>query len=123
MGEVLKHMNDLCLFLSQIQQKYNKNINKSIITVLNAFSWQNIKYFLSHIGCINSGHRSWFTPYTLAKMLSQAGINFEFFLFYLPFPQNNGILSWFFHPTRFFHQILFSWFPPTRQTLLIAVKL
>lgn len=123
MGEILEHVNDPCLFLSQIQQKYSENINKLIITVPNAFSWQNIKSTFSHIELINSDHRYWFTPYTLAKIISQAGMSVEFFLFCLPIPENQRMISWFLHPTRLFHHILFSWFPATRQTLLMVAKL
>jgi hypothetical protein len=122
LGEVLEHMDDPCLFLSQIREKYTHNIDRLIITVPNAFSWQNITYTFQHRECINTDHRYWFTPYTLAKVVSQAGMSVEQFSFCQSIHECHGILSSVLHPTLLFQKILFSRYPVTRLTLLMVVK-
>ena len=123
MGEILEHVNDPCLFLNRIREKYENNIDKLIITVPNAFSWQNMTYTFSHQECINTDHRYWFTPYTLAKVISQAGMHVEQFSFCQSININPGMLSWIRHPTRIFNQILFNRYPATRLTLLMVAKI
>lgn len=81
LGEMLEHVDDPCSFLKILHKKYKNNIDKIIITVPNAFSLQNVKYTFLGKECINTDHRYWFTPYTLAKVLSNAGFKVDQFWF------------------------------------------
>ena len=51
--------------------------DKLIITVPNAFSLENLFFTLSKKECINSDHRYWFSPYTIAKICTLAEIEIE----------------------------------------------
>jgi len=79
MGEILEHVDNPVMFLSSIKEKYSGCIDKIIITVPSAFRYVNFKYILKGIEKINSDHRYWFTPYTLAKIVSSAGLKVESF--------------------------------------------
>ncbi len=81
LGEILEHIDNPVEFLSNIKLKYSNNVEKIIVSVPNAFRYQNFKNSKKHIEFINSDHRYWFTPYTLAKVFARAGfIVDEFFL-------------------------------------------
>lgn len=74
MGEILEHIDNPVDFLKQIVEKNRDCIDKIIITVPNMynihtkiFSWFNIEQ-------INTDHRYWFSPITLWKVASQAGL-------------------------------------------------
>ncbi len=123
MGEILEHVDNPCAFLSAIHEKYSKNISRMIITVPNAFSWQNISYTFSHEECINTDHRYWFTPYTLAKVTTQAGMEVEQFLFCQPAPLPAGRLPGLIHPKSLLKHAILHRYPATRQTLVMVVKL
>ena len=123
MGEILEHLDNPCAFLTAIHEKYSQNIGRMVITVPNALSWQNISYTFSHEECINTDHRYWFTPYTLGKIITQAGMEVDEFFFCQPFPSQRGILSWLIHPMALFRQAIIRKYPATRQTLVMVVKL
>jgi SAM-dependent methyltransferase len=76
-GEVLEHIDDPVLFLKSIKEKYGKVTDRIIITVPNAFSYSNFRFSLRNIEFINTDHRFWFTPYTLSKVATEAGIDVE----------------------------------------------
>ncbi len=75
MAEVLEHIDNPVEFLKVIMKNYGSNIESLIITVPNAFG-------LIHMGnvlntgteVINSDHKYWFTPYTLWKVIYEAGL-------------------------------------------------
>lgn len=75
LGEVLEHTDNPVDFLASIIKNYGKHINAFVITVPNAFG---LPYMLNAINAgrevINSDHRYWFTPYTLWKVINQAGL-------------------------------------------------
>lgn len=123
MGEILEHVDNPCAFLIAIRERYSRCINRMIITVPNAFSWQNISYTFSCEECINTDHRYWFTPYTLGKIATQAGMEIEQFRFCQPTLSSKKNLSWLIHPVSFFRHLILSRFPATRQTLVMVVKL
>lgn len=71
--EVLEHQDNPTWFLSEIKEKYQSNVGQFIITVPNAFD-KGLRLPLNrNEEAINSDHRFWFTPYTLSKVLYQAG--------------------------------------------------
>lgn len=79
LGEVLEHINNPIDFLGKIRIKYRGVIKQVLITVPNAFSLRNFKYSLKNLECINSDHKFWFTPYTLAKIITESGIEINNF--------------------------------------------
>ncbi len=120
LDEILEHVDNPHLFLNAIQSKYSGCVDKLVITVPNALSYQNMRYTFSNRECINTDHRYWFTPYTLAKIATLAGMQVEMFCFCMPTPQNNNIINRI-HPKRFFSDFIFKHYPPTRQTLVMVV--
>lgn len=74
LGELLEHIDNPVSYLSGIREKYCKHVNELIITVPNAFTQQNFSQAKNSRELINSDHRYWFTPYTLAKVMFHAGI-------------------------------------------------
>ncbi len=75
--EVLEHINNPVSFLSAINSKYHQNIDRVVITVPNAFSKDINRLASKGYEGINTDHRYWFTPYTLSKVVTQAGIQIE----------------------------------------------
>ena len=74
LGEVLEHINDPVQFLSAIKQKYATHVKEIIITVPNAFAREIFRRVGQNKEPINTDHRYWFTPYTLAKVVCAAGL-------------------------------------------------
>ena len=87
LGEVLEHIDNPVNFLENIKNKYQSSIKNIVITVPNALRLLNFKYSLKNIEFINSDHRFWFTPYTIIKVVSEAGfipVNIDMCLYYRP---------------------------------------
>ena len=80
-GEILEHIDNPVSFLRKIYENYKNNIGKIIITVPNAFSFTNLRHVKKGLEIINTDHRYWFTPYTIAKTGHQAGLIMEEFFF------------------------------------------
>jgi hypothetical protein len=74
LGELLEHIDNPVQFLSSIRTNYASNIKRIVVTVPNAWTRITMKMAQSSIEMINSDHRYRFTPYTLAKVLFQAGM-------------------------------------------------
>lgn len=74
LGELLEHIDNPVHFLSAIRTNYAGTIDRIVVTVPNAWTRITMKMAQSSIEMINSDHRYWFTPYTLAKVLYQAGM-------------------------------------------------
>jgi len=74
LAEVLEHIENPAGFLRAIAEKYAGRFKKLIITVPNAFSWQNHKATKRGVEIINTDHRFWFTPFTIAKNIAMAGL-------------------------------------------------
>ena len=72
LGEILEHINDPIAFLATLHKTFVFD-HQLIITVPNAFFLENFKNILGHFERINSDHRYWFTPYTIAKICFEAG--------------------------------------------------
>lgn len=75
LGEIVEHVDNPVHFLDIIRQKFGSLVNRMIITAPNAFKWNNCKNAFKNAEYVNSDHRYWFTPYTLSKVLSQAGFH------------------------------------------------
>lgn len=74
LGELLEHIDNPVQFLSSIRANYAGSIDRIVVTVPNAWTRITIKMALSSVEMINSDHRYWFTPYTLAKVLFRSGM-------------------------------------------------
>lgn len=74
LGELLEHIDNPVQFLSAIRRNYTGIIDRIVVTVPNAWTRMTMKMAQASIEMINSDHRYWFTPYTLAKVLYQAGM-------------------------------------------------
>lgn len=77
LGEVLEHTDDPVNFLTSLRSRMSPYVDKCLITVPNAFSFANVQNIWKSKEYINSDHRYWFTPYTLAKVLTRAGMPIE----------------------------------------------
>ncbi|MEJ1237721.1 methyltransferase domain-containing protein [Chryseolinea sp. T2] len=74
LGELLEHIDNPVQFLSSIRTNYSGIIDRIVVTVPNAWTRITMRMAKSSVEMINSDHRYWFTPYTLAKVLYQAGM-------------------------------------------------
>lgn len=74
LGEVLEHVDNPVLFLRSIATKYAGCVDRLLLTVPNAFHLDNLLGAFRHVEKINTDHRFWFTPYTLAKVADSAGL-------------------------------------------------
>lgn len=115
LGEMLEHIDNPVKFLKMIGEKYADHIDKLIISVPNAMSFENFKHAFKHIEFINSDHRYWFTPYTLGKVVTQAGLYIDSFQFCMAhkLPKKN----------KRFKKYLFNKYPVFRDTIVMIVKI
>ena len=79
LGEVLEHIDNPVQFLSSIREKYAAHVKEIMITVPNAFSREVFHRVSQNKEPINTDHRYWFTPYTLAKVACAAGLDIRYF--------------------------------------------
>lgn len=71
--EVLEHIGNPVSFLAGIHRAFAGNTGSVVITVPNAFAQENVDLARRHREVINSDHRHWYTPFTLAKVAIDAG--------------------------------------------------
>jgi hypothetical protein len=115
LGEILEHVDNPVLFLQQLKRNYGGHIKRIIITVPNAFYLRNIEAVLfKKYEQVNSDHRYWFTPYTLAKVMFMAGIEVEDFSCHIM----GDIAS-----RGFFHKIIYRNFPMLRTGIVMMGEL
>ena len=77
LGELLEHIDNPVSYLGEIREKYQRVIDKIIITVPNVLTEQSFAAARRSTELINSDHRYWFSPYTIAKVMLQAGIELD----------------------------------------------
>lgn len=120
-GEIIEHLDNPVSFLKTIHDKYSKQIEKIIITVPNAFNFYNIKALKQHREIINSDHRYWFTPYTLAKVLTISKFNVDRFYHCQAGPLNFG---WFgsIKPKNLLFKNKLKKYPAFRNTILVIAN-
>lgn len=86
LGEMLEHLDNPIGFLSEIKKNYQGIVKEMIISVPNALCYKNFVQILEGRECINSDHRFWFTPYTLAKVIISAGMDLDN-IYFTQFPR------------------------------------
>lgn len=78
-GEILEHVDNPVEFLQTINEKYCDLVEGIIITVPNALSTYNCETALKQGSeVINTDHRYWFTPFTIAKVAVRAGLEIQY---------------------------------------------
>ncbi len=75
--DILEHIDNPVEFLSAIRARFNGNAKRVVITVPNVLTKGNFVYAKKGVEMINSDHRYWFTPYTVAKVAVCAGLRIE----------------------------------------------
>jgi hypothetical protein len=94
LGELLEHIDNPVQYLMDIKNLYVNSLRKIVITVPNAWTQTTIRKANRSIEIINSDHRYWFTPYTLAKVITQAGMKLEEIYFANRVPlTNTGLIK------------------------------
>lgn len=114
LGEMLEHVDDPVLFLRSVRQKMSSCVDRIVCTVPNAFRYDNIRSAFHHQEFINSDHRYWFTPYTLAKVLHRAGASVDAFLF----AENTTIRR-----KNRFKNLILRRFPALREVIVMTARL
>jgi 2-polyprenyl-3-methyl-5-hydroxy-6-metoxy-1,4-benzoquinol methylase len=112
-GEIVEHLDSPVDFLSRLHRNLAPHCREILISVPNAFSLRNFLNGLQGVEKINTDHRYWFTPYTLAKVLTRSGFHpgaFEFVAHERSRPL--GIRSWLRH-------LVLQRYPIFRQTLIM----
>ncbi len=113
LGETLEHIDNPVLFLEAIKNKYKGYVNEIIITVPSALRLNNFRDSLKNIEANNSDHRYWFSPYTLAKVLTISGYTISYFqMCNNYYPKSTSLI------TRF----LLRRFPALRETVVMVAK-
>jgi hypothetical protein len=74
-GEVLEHLGNPADFLASVRKSYRNCCRRLLVTVPNALRLENGVFALLSREVINSDHRCWYSPYTLAKVLTEAGFH------------------------------------------------
>ena len=75
LGEILEHVGDPVSFLKGVKRNLGSNVERIIITVPNAYSAEHCSYVNGYgREVLNSDHKFWFTPYTLLKVMTEAGL-------------------------------------------------
>lgn len=77
MGEILEHVDNPVQFLKEIVEKNKGYIKKIIITVPNMYSIHTRIFSWFNIERINTDHRYWFSPITIWKVATRAGLKVE----------------------------------------------
>lgn len=75
--DVIEHIGNPVDFLKNIRNAHKDKLQDIIITVPNAFYKKNFLFSKDNCEIINSDHRFWFTPYTICKILIDAGFEVE----------------------------------------------
>jgi hypothetical protein len=114
MGEMLEHIDNPVLMLSALRNKYAGLIDRVILTVPNAFKLSMVKDALLHRETNNTDHRYCFTPFTLAKVVTRAGLTVEEF----EFCHLDAIPSY-----GFLKRLVYTRFPAFRNNLLLVARL
>jgi hypothetical protein len=76
-GEIVEHLDNPVNFLKVFKARYGDKVTRFIITVPSIYNIHQFRNMKNYLEIINSDHRFWFTPYTIAKVLVSAGYSPE----------------------------------------------
>jgi len=119
LGEILEHVDNPVLFLQAIKNKYQGIIDEIILTAPNAFAYNNFINLFMHTEHINSDHRYWFTPFTLAKVLGQANMTVKDIYICQRFPYRTKSLR----IKKLLKRNLLKRIPGLRDTIIITARI
>lgn len=71
--DVIEHIGNPSLFLFNLRERLSGRTDVCVLTTPNAFRLNNFINTIKGKEVINSDHRFWFTPYTISKILTDAG--------------------------------------------------
>lgn len=77
LAEIVEHIDNPGQFLTHLNETLGHLYDRIIITVPNAFSSVALRAWKNGIEAVNSDHRFWFSPYTIARLTTAAGFNVE----------------------------------------------
>ncbi len=115
-GEVLEHLGNPADFLASLSKSYRDCCRRLLVSAPNALRLENGVFALVSREVVNSDHRCWYSPYTLAKVLTEAGFHVTEVSLVTAHPVRlRGIISgiaWFANKT----------FPGLRNTVVAAAE-
>jgi len=120
LGEILEHLDDAGSFLrSLIRSLKLREDTKLIVTVPNATSYLSVRAALHNKEYVNTDHRYWFSPYTIAKLLTHAGWAPEEITFCEPSAwwRSPRLLA---HPLQTLHRTILSLWPTLSETVVVV---
>ena len=99
LGEILEHVDNPVGFLTTLRQKhFPHGVRSMIVTVPNALRERNYRDSRNDQERINSDHRYWFSPFSIAKVLTEAGYEIDdiYLVRHKPLknPGTRGFKSW-----------------------------
>lgn len=112
LGEIIEHVPNPAQFLCALKEKYGPHLRTILITAPNAWELGNILGVRRNREFINTDHRFWFTPYTLAKIGTDAGLTLRDIYFAEGFPER-----------RWWRRILKTRYPMLRENLVCLFDL
>lgn len=74
LGEILEHVDNPVAFLDGLRRTLDGRCAEIVISTPNAFEASNLVHAMRSVEFINTDHRFWWTPYTLAKVCTRAGL-------------------------------------------------
>jgi len=110
--DVVEHIGNPVAFLKAIKEKLT-NVDKIVLTTPNALRLNNFTFALKNIECINTDHRFWFTPFTLSKIVTDAGFEIKNIGFYE---------HWVLGRRQIFRKLFLSKYFTFKDTLIIEMK-
>jgi hypothetical protein len=112
--DVIEHIGNPVEFLQSIREKFKNNAKKIILTTPNGLRLNNFINAFKGIEVINTDHRFWFTPFTLSKIVIDAGYKINNIGY-----MEHGKLS----KRQIIRKLLLSKYSTFRDTLIINISL
>jgi len=112
--DVIEHIGNPVDFLNSIRERFKDNTKKIILTTPNAFRWNNFMNSFKNIEVINTDHKFWFTPFTLSKVVTDAGYEINSLGYF-----EHGRVS----RRQVFRKFILNRYPIFRDTLIIDIGL
>jgi 2-polyprenyl-3-methyl-5-hydroxy-6-metoxy-1,4-benzoquinol methylase len=115
LGEIIEHIGNPVNFLEELRKRYAGCVERIVLTTPNAFRYKNFtRAALRHQELVNSDHRFWFTPYTLARVAMDAGLLPEEFYLVENLPTRRS---------AFLKKIMLKRYPTFRDTIVMVCNL